>query len=434
MSYILIADDEPDILDMLELISKTTTKISVFKASSGQEALLFVMQHGPPSLVISDYKMPNGDGVFLYTEVHKLYPHIPFVVCSGNHREQLLDFFPAVTEFIQKPNILKPLREYLQKNFVSVSNPNVYVQIPLSYLRRLGFASFDIYVRLNEGKYVRLHQAGDALDDEDYFKIEKKYLNRLYLLKADALAVIKELEEYLSKRISNPSASHAESEIVNEIIPSVALLCKHFGWSEESLQLAQKTVTATIQYVKSNKALNALLRVPTNNDPYSSHVSRLSVLTCVVASNLGWHNEATHEKLVMASLLHDHFVDEAKYEKLEWLKELNANSSADETYRNHPHKAAELARSIKGIPINVDSIIMEHHERPGGGGFPRGLSASRISSLGALFIICEEFINYSQHRNESMISLDDFKRSYPEFTQKDPFKKIMASLQKQRFL
>jgi response regulator RpfG family c-di-GMP phosphodiesterase len=427
MSYILIADDEPDILDMLELISTTTTQAPVYKASSGQDALVIVKQHGSPSLIISDYKMPNGDGVFLLTEVQKLYPGIPFIVCSGNPREQLAELFPTISEFIQKPNMMKPLKDYLQKNFIAASTPKEYVQIPLGYLRRLGFVSFDTYVRLNEGKYLRLHQAGDALDDEDYLKIENKFLNRLYLLKDDALTVIKEFEEYLSKRIFTPSGTQAESEIVDDIIPSVALLCKRFGWSEESLQLAQKTVTATIQFVKKNKALSALLRVPTNNDPYSSHVSRLSVLTCVVASNLGWHNESTHEKLVMASLLHDHFVDESKYEKFEQLKGLNSNPSGDQAYRAHPLKAAELARSIKGIPSNVDSIIMEHHERPGGDGFPRGLSSNRISALGALFIICEELITYSHQRELELISMDDFIKSYPEFLQKDPFKKIMTS-------
>lgn len=430
MSYILIADDEPDILDMLELISTTTTQAPVFKAPSGQAALDILKQEGAPSLIISDYKMPNGDGVFLFTEVQKLYPGVPFIVCSGNPREQLTEFFPLVSEFIEKPNMMKPLKEYLQKNFVTMSIPKEYVQIPMGYLRRLGFVSFDTYVSLNEGKYVRLHQAGDALDNEDYIKIENKFLNRLFLLRSDALTVIKEFEEYLAKRISTPSATQADSEIVGEIIPSVALLCKRFGWSEESLQLAKKTVTATIQFVKKNKALGALLRVPTNNDPYSSHVSRLCVLNCVVASNLGWHNEVTHEKLVMASLLHDHFVDEANYEKFEQLKELNSNPSGDQAYRSHPLKAAELARSIKGVPSNVDSIIMEHHERPGGNGFPRGLSASRISALGALFIICEELITYSHRRESSMISMDDFTQSYPEFMQKDPFKKIMASLQK----
>ena len=429
MSYILIVDDEPDILDMLELISTTTTQAPVFKASSGQEAIVVLNQQGSPSLIISDYKMPNGDGVFLYSEVQKLYPSVPFIVCSGNPKEQLEVLFPVVANFIQKPNMMKPLREYLEKNFQTKKITQNYVQLPLGYLKRLGVVSFDTYVRLNEGKFIKLHQAGDALDKTDYDKIENKFLNRLYLEQGDALNVVKEFEAYLTKRIASDPVTQVPSELVESIIPSVALLCKSFGWSQESLELAQKTVNATLQFMKKNKSLDSIFRMPTGDDLYSSHVSKLCVLTCVVASNLGWHHEATQEKLVMAALLHDHFVDESLYEDLEKLKMENSSPSAQD-YKNHPFKAAELARSLKGVPINVDSIIMEHHESPNGDGFPRGLSASRISALGALFIVCQAIVTYSHHTKASQISMDDFIQTHPEFMQKDPFKKIMTSLKK----
>ncbi len=426
MSYILLVDDEPDILDMLELITSTTTQSVIFKACCGNEAIEILKKQGVPSLIVSDYKMPNGDGVFLFSEVQKLYPSVPYIICSGNPEAQLKELFPAVSEFIQKPNMMKPLKQYLEKNFVHTPIPQEYVQLPFGYLKRLGVVSFDTFVRLGEGKYIKLHQSGDALDKSDYLKIENKFLNRLYLLKNDAVNVIKEFEDFLEKRIS--SSSENQFELVESVIPSVALLCKSFGWSHESLQLAQKTVTATVQFVKKNKNLAAVLRLPSEDDTYGAHVSKLCVLTCVVASQLGWHNEATHEKLVMASLMHDHFVDEALYDDTELLKIENASPASNSEYRTHPFRAAELARSLKGIPNHVDSIIMEHHEKPNGEGFPRGLSASRISALGALFIICEAIIAYSFQKKADQLSLEDFITTHPEFTLKDPFKKIILSL------
>lgn len=413
---------------MLELITTTTTQTPVFKASSGQEALVVLKQQGTPSLIVSDYKMPNGDGVFLFSEVKKSDPAIPFIVCSGNPKEQMVELFPQVTNFIQKPNMMKPLKEYLEQNFQTKIITQQYVQLPMGYLKRLGVVSFDTYVRLNEGKYIKLHHAGDALDKTDFDKIQHKFLNRLYLEKGDAIYVVKEFEDFLTKRNASETGSQTPSELVESIIPSVALLCKNFGWSPESLLLAQKTVSATVQFIKRNKSLESIFRMPTEDDLYSSHVSKLCVLTCVVASNLGWHHEATQEKLVMAALLHDHFVDESIYDDKERLK-IENSAPTGQDYKNHPFKAAELARSLKGIPSNVDSIIMEHHERPNGDGFPRGLSASRISALGALFIVCEAMIHYSHHTKESQISMDDFIQTHPEFMQKDPFKKIMSSLQ-----
>jgi len=67
--HILIVDDEPHITCLL---SKRLTKAgySVATAFNGEEALLAAADH-PPDLVLSDYQMPDFDGLSLAKELFK---------------------------------------------------------------------------------------------------------------------------------------------------------------------------------------------------------------------------------------------------------------------------------------------------------------------------------------------------------------------------
>ncbi len=428
MSYILIVDDEADILDMLELIIQTSTDVLIKKASSGNQALEVIQSFGHPILIVSDYKMPDGDGVFLLKSLKAKQIASPFLVCSGNPIDQLTEIFPGCTDFILKPNIMKPLKEYLQKNFKITPQVQDYVMVPLGFLRRLGFVRFDLYVRLNQEKYIKVFNAGDSLDNSDCDHIENRFLNKLFLLRSDANNLVVEFEQFLSSKSLSDPGNDASAPLVFDALQVVTHFCKFTGWSPQSVALANTTVNGTLSYVKKNKDWLKILKFGDGDDFYSTHISQLSLLCCVVAHNIGWHSEITQQKLVMAALMHDHFVDNAYYSDLDILNNLNQSSKDNKAYFQHPLKAAELARSLKGLPSDIDHIILEHHERPDGSGFPRGLSSSRISSLSALFIICESMVIYFHGKTMSQKLLDDFWHEHPQFLTKEPFKKIYLSI------
>lgn len=75
---ILVVDDEAGMREIIrdDLLAEG---FEVLTANSGRQALeILVKNH--VILIISDVRMPDGDGIFLATEVRKIYPEIPFVV------------------------------------------------------------------------------------------------------------------------------------------------------------------------------------------------------------------------------------------------------------------------------------------------------------------------------------------------------------------
>ncbi|MCE3013660.1 MAG: HD domain-containing protein [Proteobacteria bacterium] len=290
---------------------------------------------------------------------------------------------------------------------------------------------FDAYIKINEEKYLKLHQSGDVLDPDDCSRIEVKFLNNLFLQREDAFIVVRNFEEFLSSKILNAPEPIPKTIGINEALQSVAMLCKSFGWSAESVQLAKKMVDARLKIIQRNKSWQQLVIRPMGDDGYGLHMSQLALITSLVAHNIGWHSESTQEKLIMASLLHDHFVDESVYDSLDAWKQENEKhhpGGSKTQYFQHPILAAELARKIKGLPVNVDTIIAEHHERPLGNGFPRSLGASRISALSGLFIICESLVMYAFSQEGKVPSLEGFLAEYPDYATKEPFKKIVNLL------
>lgn len=80
---ILLVDDDPDILDVLE-ITLSGEDYEIFKAHDGEEALN-IIKSKPLELVLLDYNMPRMNGRQVCLEVKKdlLLQHIPIIMVTG---------------------------------------------------------------------------------------------------------------------------------------------------------------------------------------------------------------------------------------------------------------------------------------------------------------------------------------------------------------
>jgi two-component system, NtrC family, response regulator PilR len=81
MPTILIVDDEPDIIEVLEIVL-LDEGLDVLKAASGREALA-LLQEKEVDVVISDIKMPAFSGVGLLREARQIVPDIIFIMMTA---------------------------------------------------------------------------------------------------------------------------------------------------------------------------------------------------------------------------------------------------------------------------------------------------------------------------------------------------------------
>lgn len=100
---VLYVDDEPFLLDIGKIYLERSGICHVTVAESGSRALE-LMQREKFDAVISDYQMPEMDGLELLTVVRRDYGNIPFIIFTGRGREEV--FINAVKDgvdfYVQK--------------------------------------------------------------------------------------------------------------------------------------------------------------------------------------------------------------------------------------------------------------------------------------------------------------------------------------------
>ncbi len=79
---ILCVDDEANVLKSLKRLF-LDEDYEILTAESGQEGLALLEQRQPVQVVISDYRMPEMDGVAFFKEVHSRWPDTIRIVLSG---------------------------------------------------------------------------------------------------------------------------------------------------------------------------------------------------------------------------------------------------------------------------------------------------------------------------------------------------------------
>jgi hypothetical protein len=66
----------------------------------------------------------------------------------------------------------------------------------------------------------------------------------------------------------------------------------------------------------------------------------------------------------------------------------------------------EILDDLEGMDQDVKDLVMQHHERPQGKGYPWGLKDNELNPLSNLFIICHE---YSHRIITGGLNLDTIK-------------------------
>lgn len=83
MIPVLFIDDNKELCSLFQIYLEESKEFSVITCYSGEEALAYLKNH-PVMAVISDYDMPEMNGIELLRHIRELYPRLPFIMLTGN--------------------------------------------------------------------------------------------------------------------------------------------------------------------------------------------------------------------------------------------------------------------------------------------------------------------------------------------------------------
>ena len=255
---------------------------------------------------------------------------------------------------------------------------------------------FDLFIYLPSNKKTILYRPqGQVLDEKTIEKFKKYRHYNLYIRKSD-LGIYK---EHSAKVLADIQADPAvplgvrNRKVAGEIkkLMTGFFTDQDFS-SEEGKQLVDNAGRVVEEYIKETckdkKMLEAVEAIAGEHMTNYTHSRNVATYCTLFGMSQGY---GTPEELHMGGLLHDIGMSDLPEEML-WKSEEDMDERELGQYKLHPGNARlELTTRKVKVTESVLNMVVQHHERPDGSGFPYGLKADEIDPLAKICAFADEF-------------------------------------------
>lgn len=265
------------------------------------------------------------------------------------------------------------------------------IKIKISQLIKFSesFKGIELHI-LVSGKFVKMNYANEQFI-EILRRLQQKDLEEVYVNQMDCSKIVASVQEKMSnKSFYDPKTtdeerierSYQSAEIaknfINQLGPDKTTIdiMKMVGKKTNDMMHESPSLFAFIERFKKNCSEEFLKTVLTG------------YLMSMVIDKFPWKTLQVKEKAALASMLCDLTLDKDDFKTLREAPQ----SGYSEKILNHPLDVASLLSSSKDlIPQETITMILQHHEKPDGTGFPYGIGPDRFNQMSAIFIVCQNY-------------------------------------------
>jgi response regulator RpfG family c-di-GMP phosphodiesterase len=413
---ILIVDDEVEIIDILSTLIESEITCDILRAESGQQAVSLLQANKDIDLILSDYNMPDGNGALVFDH-NRNNGNIPFIFVSGGYLEDYEDVhnFYETNErnaYIHKPIDFEELITLVNKAIVpgdDVKNSADYCHVHLNLLYKFDCTKQEIFLKLNEQKYIKLKNSDDP-SMEEIEKYSSKGNEEFYMKRSEFFAYMDDVLTNHNRKLLTTPATISNIDICGDSLEIMQDSLIQLGLTPDQLLLINTTIETCIDILESEKSLKEHLQVFLKGRGYFiSHSLTAGHICYLLANKLGMGQDSIVNKLLYASVLHDVLLQDSDLCKIYDLESedfKSLTSANKKLVKSHAAECAKLLETSDKIPGDVLTIIREHHELPNGEGFPRGIGESSIFGLSLIFIASLHIADHLFHYGHSEDSLN----------------------------
>jgi hypothetical protein len=207
--------------------------------------------------------------------------------------------------------------------------------------------------------------------------------------------------------------------------------------SDEFKEMMSREVSRTLEKLKKRPAIMKYLHqlevIRGNDDYIEEHIKVLTIICTFIARSMGWVSEASLEKFVYASYMHDAPLFQhpklARIRDLQEFEKMKALLTPEEQkiFLSAPETSAAIVSSDYAAPIDAEMMMIQQKERPDGSGFPHRFSVTKIAPLAAVFIIAHDLTDVIMMEQDW--AMDKWLIERRKLFKGSHFSKIMDSLE-----
>ena len=343
---------------------------------------------------------------------------------------------------VEKSKSLPIVHKELQDRVKALARALFFLQITVSRNRDPGASAAmtdaeEVILNADLATILERRESEKDPDKGDFHAVVNSAENMIESLVTEspvesAAPVVKKIEE-LNHIISSPTTTaDVARRVAGESLVVMADAVQKLGFNEQVQDVAKKTSQLTLKLLGKNPNLSNILdKLKGDQGKYvTSHSLMLAEIASGLACRVGWNSPVTYLKLIMASYLHDlpfHDNKLAEAKDLPKVGDPRFTAAEIEKIRNHPTEAAKYFSQFRELPAEIDTLIIQHHERPDGSGYPNGLTHTQIHPLSCLFIMAHDLLDY-QLENPGQATLAKFQEVSAGKYTVGHFKKLFISL------
>jgi len=436
---ILLLQDRSELVEKIRFLIESTYGGQVDEASLISDgAAAFKSAKPPIDLILFDLKHTVEE----LAEFCKVCAPVPVLLCAQAGPKGLTlpsNVLGVIERSVFVEGAIQAINDLVAKGAVQ-SKPSDdvgQVRIRTKLLLSVCPLKGDIYIRLSQNKFVKLFKQGDVFDLNDLEKYTlKKGVEYLYIRKEQCAEFAVKYKDELQKVLKLEHLTLDEAgRLGDATFEAVQELTKQVGFTKEVQEVTRMQVQLTVKAMGKDPDLAELLaKLRASEGKYiSSHSTLCGYLACAIAAQMQWGSDTTFQKLTLASFLHDITLENQELAALTSIEELEKGLSkftAQEIkdFKEHPAAGAEMAKKMTEVPPDVDVIIRQHHERPDGTGFPRGLNHTYIAPLASVFIVAHDLAKNMLEAGDKF-DIQAFLDGVREKYKSSQFKRLLSCLE-----
>jgi HD-GYP domain-containing protein (c-di-GMP phosphodiesterase class II) len=282
----------------------------------------------------------------------------------------------------------------------------------------------DLYIKINQEKFIKILSVGDSIDQLKLDDYEKKNNHVFYV----SVNQLESLNDYISKK----NKINLATDFTVDHLQSAMDIAKTFGVSSETFNLMNNYKT---QLEKSaDKSIKTLLQKLDNLQGHFIYTHSLVIgyLGSEIILNMPWGSPELAHKFYLGALLHDtgfthpdHVFLEAK--SSHEIKQLKKDVAFDIV--NHVGQTISVIENAKEIDSDIINLIRYHHSGIGEASYPFVSYGNEITLVSALFVILHNFMLEMTKRALNLKKMRPLIDDMPGLYKTGQFKKILPDVQ-----
>lgn len=237
----------------------------------------------------------------------------------------------------------------------------------------------DVFIKISDAKMTRVFSVETGLDFMRLKQYIEKGVNEIYVRKEDFERFTKYLQNSPEAVLLNDHATREEKvgallDLADQTVVDFFTKLPLEDVSVEKTKSIIRRMLASL--VKDPAMLAQLIRMVQHHDFMLGHAVSVSVISMLIARGAQNANEKTLELCGIGGFLHD--LGKSQISKAIVPKYSDMTPEQWKEMRHHPALGVKMLEKCQNVSDEVKLIIMQHHEQPGGSGYPAGMRGPKI--------------------------------------------------------